>query len=75
MLTYKLAEETEMHITYHYFPEGKEEFGTVTFEKKTGKVSDIVLAKTDEVKWYANHMIEEFTAHNEFQRSGTIAWY
>lgn len=78
MLKYKLITENENTITYHYFPEGSSDYGTATVEKKTGKVLEMTLAKTDKFKRYYFHMIDEikeFIKNGEFRKEGIIAWY
>lgn len=75
MLTYKLVEETNKSVKYRYFPEGEEEFGTITFEKETGNVLDMNPAETDEDEWYVKHMISKFAEKKELDKKGIIAWY
>ena len=78
MLKYKLHKEDEKNITYLYFPEGHEEFGSVTLSKISGEISEHIQAKTDEFKRYLFHMIdelEEFFDKGEFRKEGIVAWY
>jgi len=78
MLKYKLVEETENTVSYNYYPDGNSDFGTVTIDRKSGDISNVVLATSDEFKRYLYHMIEqieEFVESGDFRKEGLIAWY
>lgn len=78
MVTYKLIEENEDTISYRYFPEGHEDFGSITMNKKTADLVNVEVAKTDKFKWYFYHMVEEierFIKGNSFLNDGYVAWY
>lgn len=78
MLKYKLVSENDSSVTYHYFPEERTDNGAITVEKKTGKVLDAVIAKTDKFKRYYYHMIseiKEFAKTGDFRKEGIVAWY
>lgn len=78
MVTYKLYEENNDVVTYHYYPQGSEDFGSITMNKKTAELVGFELAKTDKFKRYFYHMIdqiEEFIKHGKFLKDGYVAWY
>lgn len=78
MLKYKLIKDSGDYVSYNYFPEGRTDGGTVTINKKTGAISNVVLAKTDKFRRYCNHMVSElleFFKKGEYKSDGIIAWY
>lgn len=78
MVKYILIEENEDTVSYRYFPEGHEDFGSITMDKKTADLVSVDVAKTDKFKWYFYHMveqIEEFIKNNNFLNDGYVAWY
>lgn len=78
MVKYKLIEENENTVSYNYFPQGHEDFGTITMHKKTAEIVTAEVAKTDKFKQYFYHMIEEiekFIEKNNFLKDGYVAWY
>lgn len=78
MVKYKIIEENEDTVSYRYFPEGQEDFGSITMDKKTADLVDVEVAKTDKFKWYFYHMveqIEEFIQNGNFLKDGYVAWY
>lgn len=78
MLKYKLIEESENYVKYLYFPDGREEYGSVTVNKRTGDVLEMVIAKVDQFKRYCFHLIDEiedFIESGNFKNEGIVAWY
>lgn len=78
MVKYKLYEENENTVSYYYYPQGQEEFGSITVNKKTAELVNIEYAKTDKFKRYFFHMIEqikEFVKSGNFLKEGYVAWY
>lgn len=78
MLKYELIERTEATVTYKYFPEGKDKFGTICARRDDGKVVAERLADCEESQWYHQKMlrrIQEFVNSNNFRTQGVVAWY
>ena len=78
MVTYKISEDNNEYITYDYFPNGKEDKGFLTVNKKDGAIINFSLAKTDEFKRYFFHFrdkIKEFVQQQDFPKEGYVAWY
>ena len=78
MLKFEKVNNDENFVSYLYFPEGKEDGGKITINKKDGTVVEQIVAKSDEFKRYFFHMfekIEEFIENNKFEEKGTIMWY
>ena len=78
MLRYKMLENTEDRITYRYFPEGKELFGSISVRKSDKAIIEQVIAPNDEFKWYFSHMykrIRQYIDEGKYQCDGIIAWY
>ncbi len=78
MVKYELYAENDNIITYHYFPEGHEDYGTITMDKKTADLVEVELAKSDKFKQYFYHMIneiEEFIEKGKYLKAGYVAWY
>lgn len=78
MLLLKLVEETSSRVVYNYFPEKKEECGTVTFDKLKGEVIDVVISKNDSHNRYMHHAVSkicEFFDNNVYEKEYVVAWY
>lgn len=78
MVTYKISEENSENITYNYFPNGKDDKGFLTINKKDGSIINYSIAKTDEFKRYFFHFrdkIKEFILKQNFPNEGFVAWY
>ena len=80
MLKYKLSREDDDDCIYFYYPEGKEDYGIITINKKTGKITVNSLAKEDQgIRiFYAYKLVrrlEEFYRTGEYRDSGMVAWY
>jgi len=78
MLRYEMMDNTEDRITYRYFPEGKEFFGSISVHKSDKSIVEQVIAPNDEFKWYFFHMykrIRQYIDEDKFQSNGIVAWY
>ena len=80
MITYKMVENTEERYVWEYHPEGKEKFGLIFYDKKTGEYGLIKKAFEDQWEWdaYRGHMYNEirrFIKSGEFKETGMVAWY
>lgn len=71
-------EITDEKITYRYYPEGKEKFGTVSLMRKNGERVIDELCISDKFKTYAFHALgclEEYQQKNKFPEKDLIMWY
>lgn len=63
---------------YEYYPEGKEEFGTVGYNINTGEMRFITIASSDlKRKKYAGHAVQalrRFAKDEEFPKEWMVAW-
>lgn len=78
MLLLKLIEETELIAVYHYFPEQKEYFGSVTIDKETGEITDVQTASNDIHERYMYHAISKiisFFQNGLYKTDEVVAWY
>lgn len=78
MLLLKLIKETDAVVVYNYFPEQKEDFGTVTLDKKTGKITDIQISSNDMHKRYMYHAVSkicQFFESGMYKQEEIVAWY
>ncbi len=78
MLKYTLVENKEGNVRYRYFPEGGADYGTVSFNAKTGNVSIEALAKNDRHQRYVLKMfkrIREMANNGSFEKEGLVAWH
>lgn len=78
MLRLELVDNTQSEVTYNYFPEQKEEYGTVSMKKDTGEFSIIKISVNDEHRRYLSHAvsrIEKYAIENNFQKKDTVSWY
>lgn len=77
-MKYKLHKTEGNLIFYHYFPQGSEDLGTVSINKKTGETAVVKPAEDDFGNRFAFKLIKrlkEFYHEKDFKDSGTIAWY
>ena len=78
MLKFVLVEEKEDRVVYEYYPEGGSEYGTVSFDKKTGNGGIETLADNDRHQRYAMKAlkrIREMASNKSFEKEGMVAWY
>lgn len=78
MLRLELVDNTQCKAIYNYFPEGKEEYGTISINKRTGELEVEKISANDEYKRYLFHArsrIEDFFAENNFMEKDVVAWY
>jgi len=78
MLKFKMVEREQGKLVYRYFPEGKEDYGVVSYDEKTGTSNIEMLAKDDEHRRYALKMlsrIRKMKANGTFDAEGMVAWY
>ncbi len=78
MLEYELVETTENFVTYKYFPEGKDKFGTICVRRSDGAIVEEKPADCVQSQWYHRKMIrriKEFVDNGNFRAQGVVAWY
>lgn len=78
MLKFIKIQESENHVMYNYYPEGKKEFGVIECDKFTAKPVKHQIASNDETKWYYYHMLDkirEMAKSKEYSDKGMVAWY
>lgn len=78
MLRLELVNNTQNEVIYNYFPEQKEEYGTVSVKKDTGEFSIVKISVNDEHRRYLSHAvsrIEKYSAENNFIENDIVAWY
>lgn len=80
MLKYRLSRENDNERIYFYYPEGKEDYGIIAINKKTGEIRINSLAKEDRgiQIFYAYKLVrqlEKFYRTGEYRESGIVAWY
>lgn len=73
----KLELLTEERVSYRYYPEGGEEYGIVSLDRKTGKrIHD--LPCPDTISSYAGQAwrrLEEYQREGNFPEKAMIMWY
>ena len=77
MLRLKLIENTNSKVVYRYFPEDKENYGTVYLDKSNGDVLDVDIAENDVFDRYMHHAVSKVTQYierNEFPEEEIVAW-
>ena len=65
-------------VVYNYYPEQKEEFGTVTLDKKTGEIADAQISSNDLHKRYMYHAASkvcQFFESGAYKQEDIVAWY
>ena len=78
MLRLELISNTRSEVVYKYFPEQKEEYGTISINMVTGEPDIRKLASGDEHRRYLSHAvarIEKYLAEKIFPDSDVVAWY
>lgn len=78
MLLLELTGNMQEEAIYNYFPEGKEEYGTISINKNTGELDVKKVSVNDEHKRYLFHAIsriEKYFKENNFRGNDTVAWY
>lgn len=77
MLRLKLIRDDEQEVIYNYYPENKNEFGTISVNKNTGEVKIISEVEKDKFCIYRNHAlskIRECQRKGAFIRESIVAW-
>lgn len=78
MLLLKLVQETNSVVVYNYFPEQKDDYGTVTLDKCTGEISDVKVSRNDLYERYMHHAVSkvvEFFKNGTYKQEEVVAWY
>lgn len=78
MLKYEIVENTQEHVTYKYFPEGKDDSGLISVRKKDLEIIKQEIAPNDDFRWCFLKLfkrIKEFVKDDNFDKNGIIAWY
>ena len=77
MLRLELVFNSKNEAVYDYFPEGKQESGTVSINKDTGEFAVKKIAVNDNHKRYLSHAIsriEKYFKEKNFREKDTVAW-
>ena len=78
MLRFELVENTTDLVTYRYFPENCEHYGSIAVRKSDKTIINQLVAPNDEFKWYFSHMyirIKQYIDADQYKDKGLIAWY
>ena len=78
MLKLKLINQHDGKIVFNYYPDGKDDFGTVSINERTGEVDVLSVAKSDEFGNYKIHAIKrikEYFKNKNFILEDIVAWY
>lgn len=78
MLTLQLIEKNDSKIIYDFFPEDRDQHGSIEVDPNNGSVSVIKNAENDELGNYARHAISkviELYESGDYPSSATVAWY
>lgn len=78
MLTLTLYMDHGETVEYNFFPNGKEEYGTISVDKNTGDIDVIKNAKGDDYAIYLGHAVSQvskFQKSGEYLQETTVAWY
>lgn len=77
MLTLQLNKESDNNVLYNYYPENKEEFGTVLIDKTTGEITTGI-SGNDKFGRYLMHAVKrvkEYFEKGTYQKEDIVAWY
>ena len=68
---------TDDIVSYRYYPEGREEYGIVSLNRKTDDVINDKIYPDDPgmYKWHAVYRIRKYNETGEFPEKATVAWY
>lgn len=78
MLRLELVDNMQGEIIYNYFPEEKEEYGTISMNKETGQLEIKKISENDSHRRYLFHAmkrIEEYFTEKRFLEKDVVAWY
>lgn len=78
MLKLKRVNNTAENATYNYYPESREDYGTLFVNKKNGEVEIIKIAKDDEFRCYLGHAvsrIDKYFSSGGYLEEDIVAWY
>lgn len=78
MLILKLLSQDSGKIVFNYYPEGKEDFGTLSLNEHTGEISVISVPECDEFGRYRIHAIKrikEYFQNKHFELEDIVVWY
>ena len=78
MLKLKLIERKNGKIVFNYYPEGKEECGSLSINEETGEINVMNMPESDEFGTYKIHAIKrikEYFKNKNFQVEDIVAWY
>lgn len=78
MLTLVLYIDRGDIIEYNFFPEGKEEYGTISVNKTTGDIEVIKKANGDYYAIYLRHAVSQVSKYQKsgvYKKKTTVAWY
>lgn len=65
-------------IVFNYYPEGENEYGTISINENTGEVNILSIAQNDEFGSYKIHAIKrikEYFDRRKFIFEDIVAWY
>lgn len=78
MLRFKMVESGHGKLVYRYYPEGKDDYGVVSYDESTGISTIELLAEDDDFRIYALKMMSRIRAmkvKGTFDTEGMVAWY
>lgn len=78
MLILKLKNESVGKVVFDYFPENKEQYGTLEIDKSTGDIEIIKISENDEFRTYLHKAVSQITKYFEngkYQSESIVAWY
>ena len=80
MVDLRLKERNKEKIIYRYYPNGKEDFGEISYSFETKEVVVEKVCKGESIERYsmcrsfAKRAIERFAENNEFPEYKMVAW-
>lgn len=78
MLKLILMEQNAGMAIYNYYPEGEGEPGSISIDKKNGKIDVLHVPKNDEFGRYKIHAIRKISEYFDkqvFREEDVVAWY
>lgn len=78
MLKLILMEQNAEMAVYNYYPEGEGEPGSISIDKRTGKINVLHVPPNDEYGHYKIHAIQRISEYFDkqvFRKKDVVAWY
>lgn len=73
-----LQKKLEDKIAYNYHPDGKDNYGVLLINVKSGDIEVIAVADNDSFRRYLMHAvarIEKYFEEKKFLKEDVVAWY